>query len=163
MADNIQFSILDPDHAIDKIIGLPDTMRYKGARFGMRKAANLVRDAAQQNAKRLDDPRTAADIAANIAVRFSSRTFKRTGNVAFRVGVMGGAGGNLSRKDQEQGLPGGDTRHWRLLEFGTQKARAQPFMRPALEQNINQAISEAAKHMSRWLDRNLKKIRKNGV
>lgn len=161
MADNIQFSILDPDGAIDKIIGLPDAMRYKGARFGMRKAANFVRDAAKQNAERLDDPQTASVIAENIAVRFSSRTFKRTGNVLFRVGVRGGA--KLSDQERSAGLPGGGTQHWRLLEFGTENSRAQPFMRPALEQNINQATAEAAKHMDRWLTRNLKKIRKNGI
>lgn len=92
MAENVQFSLLDPDGAIDKLKALPDAFRYKGARFALRKAANLVRDAAQQNARKLDDPATASVIAENIAVRFSSRTFKRTGNVMFRVGVMGGAG-----------------------------------------------------------------------
>lgn len=161
MADAIQFSILDPDHAIDKIIGLPNAMRYKGARFGMRKAANLVRDKAQENARKLDDPATASVISENIAVRFSSRTFKRTGDVLFRVGVRGGA--KLSDQEKSEGLPGKGTQHWRLQEFGTEHARAQPFMRPALSQNINQAISEAAKHMDRWLARNVDKIRNNGV
>lgn len=185
MADNIQFSILDPDHAIDKIIGLPNAMRKKGARFGMRKAANLVRDKAKDNARRLDDPDTAEEISKNIQVRFSSRRFKRSGDVMFRVGVLGGAratGKAKAKTDRRRkrlgqtsladlgeiagagkNNPGGDTFYWRFVEFGTERSRAEPFMRPALANNITQATSEAAKHMSRWLGRNINKIRKNGI
>lgn len=161
MADGVEFSLLDPDHALDKLVGLPTALRKKGARFAMRKAANLVRDDAKQRAERLDDPETASVIAENIAVRFSSRRFRNTGDILFRVGVRGGA--RLTDQEKSQGLPGKGTQHWRLLEFGTEHARAQPFMRPALSQNVGAATAEFAKHLDRWLARNLNKIRKDGV
>lgn len=160
MADKVEFSLYDPDNVLGKLKAFPVAIGKKGARFAMRKAANLVANAAKENARKLDDPQTASAIAENIAVRFSNRTFKRTGNVLFRVGVMGGAGGNLSEKDQAAGLPGGDTRHWRLLEFGTSRTRARPFMRPALENNINKATDEFIRQLDRWIARNLKNIDK---
>lgn len=160
MADNLQFSLEDPDKVLDKLKQFPDALRYKGARFALRKAANLVAEAAKQNARRLDDPGTASAIAENIAVRFSSRRFKRNGDVLFRVGVRGGA--KLQDQEKSQGLPGKGTQHWRLLEFGTEKMRAQPFMRPALQNNINKATDEFVRQLDRWIGRNLKKIDKLG-
>ena len=158
MADNIEFSLYDPDNVFKKLKNFPDALRFKGARFALRKSANLVAKEAKQNAMKLDDPATASAIAENIAVRFSSRTFKRTGNVMMRVGVRGGA--KLSDQEKSQGLPGKGTQHWRLLEFGTSRMRARPFMRPALENNINKATSEFIRQLDRWMARNIKKIDK---
>jgi len=160
MTDGVKFSLTGIDELLGKLEGVAHDVKYKGGRFALRKAANLVANAAKSNAQRIDDPQSAQDISKNVAVRWSSRTFKRSGNLAFRVGVMGGAGGNLSHKDQSSGLPGGDTRHWRLVEFGTEKARAQPFMRPALEQNINAATDEFIKQYDKALDRAIKKAAK---
>jgi HK97 gp10 family phage protein len=161
VADNIQFSILGLDEVLGRMEGLPKAWRKKGARFAMRKAANLVAAAAKQNAERLDDPATASVISQNIAVRFSSRRMKTTGDVMFRVGVRGGA--RLTDQQKSAGLPGGGTQHWRLLEFGTENARAQPFMRPSLSNNINQATDEFVKKLDGWTGRNLKKIKKQGL
>jgi len=160
MTDKVEFSLYDPDNVLKKLKQFPDALRYKGARFALRKAANLVAAEAKQNALRLDDPATASAIAENIAVRFSNRTFKRTGNVLFRVGVMGGA--RLQDQEKSAALPGKGTQHWRLLEFGTEKARARPFLRPALENNINKATDEFIRQLDRWIGRNLKKIDKIG-
>jgi HK97 gp10 family phage protein len=73
----------------------------------------------------------------------------------FRVGVMGGAGGRASAESLS-GLPGGDTRHWRHLEFGTERTRAQPFMLPALEQNQQKVAAEFIDQYNRKLSRLLK-------
>lgn len=161
MADQVQFSILGLKEVLDKFEGLPKAFKYKGSRFALRKAANLVAEKARENARRLDDPETASVIADNIAVRFASRRFKTTGDVMFRIGVMGGA--NLKKRDASEGLPGKGTQHWRLLEFGTEKMPAQPFMRPSLEQNINEATNEFVTQMDKWITRNLKRIKKNGI
>lgn len=135
---------------------LPNDLRYKGLRFAMRKGANLVRDAAKVNAGRIDDPKSRENIAANIAVRFSSRTFKRTGDVAFRVGVMGTA--NPRNASRTEGLPGGATQHWRWVEFGSEHQRATPFLRPALSQNTSQATTEVANQLEKWLTRHMRKM-----
>lgn len=160
MTDGVQFSLVGLDSLLGKLEAVTHDAKYKGGRFALRKAANLVKAKVQENAKRIDDTASAADISANAAVRWSSRTFKRTGNLAFRVGIMGGAGGNLSQKEQASGLPGGDTRHWRLVEFGTEHSRAQPFMRPALSQNIGAATDEFIKQYDKALDRAIKKAAK---
>jgi len=131
-------------------------LRYKGGRFGMRKAAEVIRQKAADNAKQLDDPTSSEDISENITLRFSNRRFKRTGDLMFRVGVKGGAGG---RRDSEEYsvLDGGDTRHWRQQEFGNSRHRAQPFMRRALSENIQAATDEFITQYNKALDRALKK------
>lgn len=159
MTDGVQFSILGLDELLGKLDSVNQDLKYKGGRFALRKAANLVRDAAKQNAQRLDDPNSDADISKNIAVRWSGRTFKATGDLKFRVGVMGGAGGR-AKKGSQKDLPGGDTRHWRHLEFGTEKTRAQPFMRPALEDNIGQATGAFVDNYWPAVERALRRARK---
>lgn len=176
MADRFELHAENLPEVMATFKVIPEAIRKKGIQFGLRKGANLVRDAAKANAKRLDDPATAEDIAANIAVRTSSSYYRRTGDVMFRVGVRGGAAtyandrwnrakrraGKTYRTDGSKGNPGGDTWYWRFLEFGTRISPAKPFLRPALENNIQPAIDETAKHTSRWLDRNIPKLRAQG-
>lgn len=55
-----------------------------------------------------------------------------------RVGVQGGARLDrtahirVDKKGETHFLRGGNTTHWRFVEFGTSTARAKPFMRPAM-------------------------------
>lgn len=152
------------DSLIAKLEGISTEMKYKGGRAGLRKAANLIRDAAKSSANRFDDPKTREDIAKNVTVRFSTREFKRTGDLKFRVGVLGGAKsvaksvGEVKGKGKEN--PGGDTFYWRFLEFGTSKIQAQPFLRPALENNVQTAIDTFARETIKSIDRAIKKAAK---
>lgn len=161
MADDIQFSLTGLDSLLGKIDSIKQETKRKTGRAALRKAANVVRDAAKANAKRINDPRSAPDIAENIAVRFSKKRFKRTGDLMFRVGVMGGAGGG--KKGSRDGLPGKDTRHWRFKEFGTEKMPADPFMRPALENNINLATDTFIREYEKGIDRAIKRALKKGT
>lgn len=149
------FALQGIDELNAKLKSIGNDLKYKGGRFALRKAANIVANAAKIGANRIDDPATGRKIADNIAVRFSSRTFKRTGNLMFRVGVKHGAilkiGGDLS-----QNAP---TPHWRLKEFGTQKMSAHPFMRPALENNIPAATNEFISQYKKSIDRALRRIK----
>jgi HK97 gp10 family phage protein len=154
MADTVQFSIIGLDSLLKKFDAINHDVRYKGGRFALRKAAQLVRDAAKQNALALDDPDTGRSIAANIAERWNGKLFRRTGDLGFRVGVLHGA--RLPKNNLDEGA-GGPTPHWRLLEFGTEKMAARPFMRPALENNINAATNEFAKHYEKAIDRAIKR------
>ncbi len=141
-----------------KIRELKGDAKFKGGRFALRKAALLVAGEVKRRAQRIDDPETGTSIADNIAVRFSGRTFRKTGNPMYRVGVLGGA---RPRKDSErQGLPGGNTTHWRFIEFGTERARAQPFMRPALATKVGPAIDEFVTQYGKALDRAIKRAGK---
>lgn len=161
MADGLQFSLIGLDELLGKLDSVRHETRYKGGRFALRKAAQVVRDQARANAERLDDPATDANIAANIVERWSGRRFRRTGDLMFRVGVMGGAGGNKP-SEEYAGLPGRDTRHWRFLEFGTEKTRAQPFMRPAMEQSINAATNTFLVEYGRAIDRAIRRAQRRG-
>ena len=52
--------------------------------------------------------------------------------------------------------PGGDTRHWRFVELGTQEhARRDPSCVPALENNIGKVIDELAKELKVQIDKQL--------
>ena len=156
MSGDFGFKMEGVDELISKLKAVSRETANKGGKAALRKAAKVILDAAKSGAQRLDDPATAEDIEANLAIRWNSKAFKRTGNLALRVGVRGGAGGN--RKSEEfEGLPGKDTRHWRYLEFGTEKVAAQPFMRPALSNNVIKAsdafIREYGKRLTRAIKR----------
>lgn len=156
MTDPVALNVDGLEPLLARMDNISFDLRKKGGRFAMRKAANLIRDKARENAKQLDDPVSAADISANIVVRFSPKDFKRFGDLVFRIGVLGGAGG---RKTAEQlsSLPGLDTRHWRQQEFGNSRHPAQPFMRRSLSESVQAATDEFITQYNRALDRALRK------
>lgn len=152
------FDLEGYDAVIDKMRALPVEVRHKAGRSALRKAAQVIRDAAKRNAARINDPQTAEEISQNITERWGSRIYKRTGDLAFRVGVLGGARiTKRSPKGSEPGGPGGDTRHWAYVEFGTERTAAQPFMTPAIEQNIQEVVTSFAINLDKGLDRAIKR------
>lgn len=160
MADGVQFSLTSIDDLLHKLDSVTHDVKHKGGRFALRKAAQVVRDKAKANAERLDDPETGRTIAGNIAERWSGRRFKRTGDLMFRVGVQHGARINKTGNPDEGA--NGPTPHWRLLEFGTSKMQAQPFMRPALENNIGAATDTFVREYGKALDRALRRMLRRG-
>lgn len=177
MADGIQFSLTGVDELIATLNAVTYDTKRKGGRAALRKAAQVVRDAARRNAEALDDPNTNRKISANIVERWNGRHFKRTGDPAFRVGVLGGArqyantrenvrkgrAGETYATGGDKGNPGGDTWYWRLQEFGTENHRAQPFMRPALESSAGPAIDAFVREYEKALDRAIKRAAKKGT
>lgn len=158
MIDGVQFSITGLDGILGKMAEVKSDIRRKGGRFAARKAAQVVVDAAKANARKLDDPETRESIEKNIAMRFSGRRFKATGDIMFRVGVMGGANPANAKKSKD--LPGGATWYWRFKELGTSKIPATPFLRPALEQNISPVIDTFATQYEKALDRAIRRAKK---
>lgn len=144
------------------------------ARRSARKAMVVVRDAAREKAKKIDDPETAERIWKNITI--SSGKTKDAHVIVMRVGVNGGAGANKyskkivlkerRKKGEEQkvvpkntiSLVGGDTRHFRYIELGTAHTPAQPFLRPALQQNLQNVIDKFAQVFMSELDKELAKL-----
>ena len=135
-----------------------------------RKAMNIVKKAARENAKRLDDKDSPEKIWKNIITK-AART-RGTGFVVMRVGVKGGASqyantrvnrraGRAGRTYQTQGdkkNPGGDTWYWRFKEFGSATNSADPFLRPALNNNINAVQAEFTRAYSAELDKEIAKL-----
>lgn len=142
------------DELNKKLQGLAYDVQKKGGRFALRKAAQVVRDAARQNAQAVDDSATGRSIAKNITEKWNGRLNKQTGDLGFRIGVQGTA--KIPKDNSDEGA-GGPTPHWRLLEFGTEKMAARPFFGRALPENAQKAADVFVDQMGRAIDRALKK------
>lgn len=160
MADGVEFSLTGVDELVATLREVTYETKRKGGRTALRKAAQLIRDKAKQGAAQLDDAKTGRQIAANIAERWNGRLNKQTGDLGFRVGVLHGSI-IRERGNPDQGT-NGPTPHWRLLEFGTEKMRAQPFMRPALENNVGEAINVFATEYEKALARAIRRANRQG-
>ena len=166
MSDGIEYKINGLDELQAKLKSVSEDTQMKGGRFALRKAAQVIQAKAKQNAERVNDPATPEEIAKNIAIRWSGKHFKSTGDLMFRVGVLGGAKGFAAArgevKGRGKGNPGGDTYYWRFLEFGTSKIAAQPFLRDVIESKHSEAISEFVNQYNIAIDRAIKRAAKNG-
>lgn len=141
-----------------KLKQLPQRIGNNAMRRALRKGANVIRDAARNNAKRIDDPETRDKIWKNIAVASGGRRReRRAGGPMMRVGVRGGA--KPLKKGTDTGLSGGNTTHWRFIELGTSDTRAQPFLRPAGAEKAGAAIDATVKAMDTEIDKELRKLR----
>lgn len=159
MADGVEFSILGLEGLLGKLATVSVDVRHKGGRAALRKAAQVVVQKAKEGAERIDDKATGRSISDNIALRWNGRLFKRTGDLGFRIGVLHGAvlkdGGDLSSN--------APTPHWRLIEFGTEKMPAAPFMRPALADSINEVTNTFVTEYEKAIDRAIRRAAKKAA
>ncbi|MDD0974976.1 HK97-gp10 family putative phage morphogenesis protein [Pseudomonas fontis] len=155
MADEISARLQGLAPVTQKMLGLAPKLRRKGLRKAARQAMNIVRDDAKSRAKAIDDPETAAKIWKNIVTQESGKQSRREGGVVMKVGIRGGAGANQHSKDAS-GNPGGDTRHWRYIEFGTKHNPPAPFMRPSFSQNLGAVTDRFVSVFSQEIDTALK-------
>lgn len=146
------------DELTKKLQGLKYDMAKKGGRFALRKAAQVIRDAARQNAQRFDDAETGRSIANNVVEKWNGRLNKVTGDLGFRVGVQGGA--KVDKSNPDTGA-GGPTPHWRFKELGTEKMAAEPFLVPAMTANAQKATDVFVDQYGRALDRALARAGKS--
>lgn len=135
-----------------KRLGNPRLMK-NAARRSMRRAMAIVRDAARSGAKNIDDPQTSEKIWKNIAI--AAGKTRNPNEVVMRVGVRGGA--SFSNPNPPN-TSGGDTRHWRWIEFGSVHNPPTPFMRPALQNNIQAVTNSFAENFNREIDKELAKL-----
>lgn len=164
--DNVDIQISGLEPVLARLKNLGPDIRRRSLRNGLRKGANMVRKAAQDAA-----PKRSGAMARNIRVQFASRTARRVGGVAFRVGVRGGAQqpgsktryARSRRGSSSQTASGGSTWYWRLVEFGTAKMEAQPFMRPALRNNVERIIDTVAQDVDQGIDQELKRQARVGA
>lgn len=151
---SVEFNIEGLDEVQEKLKRLanPRLMR-NAARRSMRRAMAIVRDAARSGAKNIDDPQTAEKIWKNIAI--AAGKTRNPNEVIMRVGVRGGA--SFSNPNPPK-TPGGDTRHFRWLEFGSVHNPPTPFMRPALQNNIQAVTNSFAENFNKEIDKELAKL-----
>lgn len=156
MADGVSFKLEGIELLLGRLDTLSDDLKTKGGRAALRKAGNVIVAKAKANASRIDDPGTGRSIVDNIAMRWNGRLYKQTGNLGFRVGVMYGA----KLKNHPSLTKNSPTPHWRLIEFGTENMRAQPFMRPAADSSINQVVATFTSEYGLAIDRAIARAKK---
>ena len=151
---SVEFNIEGLDEVQEKLkrLGNPRLMK-NAARRSMRKAMAIVRDSARNAAKGIDDPQTSEKIWKNIAI--AAGKTRNQNEVVMRVGVRGGA--SFSNPNPPN-TSGGDTRHWRWLEFGSVHNPPTPFMRPALQNNIQAVTNSFAENFNKEIDKELAKL-----
>lgn len=159
MAETIEFSLIGLDSLLGKLDAVSYDVKRKGGRAALRKAAQVIVEKAKEGAERIDDKDTGRSISDNIALRWNGRLFRASGDLGFRIGVQHGAllkdGGDLS--------PNAPTPHWRLIEFGTEKMAAAPFMRPALADNISQVTNTFISEYEKTIDRAIRRAAKKAA
>ncbi len=151
---SVEFKLEGLESVQEKFKRLGNARLIKNAaRRSARKAMAIVRDAARNNAKGIDDPETAEKIWKNIAI--AAGKTRNPNEVVMRVGVRGGA--SFSNPNPPN-TSGGDTRHWRWIEFGSVHNPPVPFMRPALQNNIQAVMSSFAHNFNAEIDKELAKL-----
>lgn len=158
----VDYAIHGLDPVLKKMRGLAPALRKKAINQALRKGMVPVRNSAIAAAKRFDDPKTAQSIPKEIVIRSNAKKARRMGSGVFlvQVGVRGGAKAYVdSPKNRASGRAGqtyeggGNVWHWRLLELGTSEMRAQPFMRPAISENIEKVIGIVVIELNRSIDK----------
>ena len=151
---SVEFNIEGLDEVQEKLkrLGNPRLMK-NAARRSMRKAMAIVRDSARNAAKGIDDPQTSEKIWKNIAI--AAGKTRNPNEVVMRVGVRGGA--SFSNPNPPN-TSGGDTRHWRFIEFPSVNNPGTPFMRPALQNNIQAVTNSFAENFNKEIDKELAKL-----
>lgn len=151
---SVEFKLEGLESVQEKFKRLGNARLIKNAaRRSMRKAMAIVRDAARNNAKGIDDPKTAEKIWKNIGI--AAGKTRNPNEVVMRVGVRGGA--SFSNPNPPN-TSGGDTRHWRWVELGSVHNPPTPFMRPALQNNIQAVMSSFAQNFNAEIDKEIAKL-----
>lgn len=138
---------------INELRSLPKT-RASAAK-GLREAIKIMKAAAIENAKAIDDTGSRDSIAKNIKTKVI-KTRKKT-NVRFRLGVDKKrefwalhrqrievvAGVKRKKPNPFYGtLQPGATPYWHFVELGTRHSKAKPFLRPALNGSSSKVIAK---------------------
>lgn len=103
---------------------LPDEIAKKVVEQTVRAGAKVVLDAAK-----LKVPVRTGRLKKSLSIKKNTAAFKNYGSVKYAVGA------NLSARK------GTTAPHAHLVEFGTVKTAAKPFLRPALEENREKVFS----------------------
>lgn len=141
MASDVTFTLTGAAAVQRRLQAFPLKLQRKALRAAARSAMKIVQSAARANAKRIDDPETGRQIWREIKTQAGK--MKEPG-VIMRVGVMGGA---VSAKSKTPPW------YWRLVELGTEHQRAQPFLRPALENNAQAVAAKFISELNAQIDK----------
>jgi HK97 gp10 family phage protein len=126
---------------IRRLREFPPKLRQKGLRRAARVAMKIVLDDARAAARAFDDPNTPQTIWKLIIIKEARM---RESGTRMRIGIAGGA-----KSQRAKDFPW----YWRLIEFGTERMRARPFLRPALENNAQAVAERFAQQLNKEVDK----------
>jgi len=162
MVSNLQH-VKGLDGLLDALKALPPEIASKNggpARAALAKGARIIRDDARQRV-----PVDTGAVKANIVMKRDSRPDRFGANERYTIGVRGGASKYANTKrNVRKGRAGkeyktaGSTYYWRFLEFGSEKAPAHPFLRPAFESNQQRALDVIVSTLTKGIERAAKKV-----
>lgn len=133
----------------ERMKGLPYKVQKQVIQPSVRQGAQVIAEQARAIVRHIDDPTTGRQIAKNIVVKYRSKRSKQIKGVVYSIGVEYPRG-RMPKGNPDDGI---NTSHWHLLELGTEKMRAQPFLVPAAvlrAEDVSQAIaSQATKRLDK--------------
>lgn len=156
MANSISVKVEGLAELNRKLAALPDEIR-KGPVLmrALHDGARIIRDEAKRLAPVLKEPhplRIPGNLKSNI-IEHTDRTQHDT--VLVRVRNRGWLfGGGKGAEPWRAGNPS----YWFLVEFGTSKMAAEPFLRPAFESKKFAALNEVRRSLARGIDVVTKKL-----
>jgi HK97 gp10 family phage protein len=134
---NFEFKIEGLDEVTKAMASAKNQLGGLALGKAVKSGGEVIKEKAIDNAKQIDDSNSPEKIWENIALKIRRNNKEET--ITAKVGVLGGAQGG---RKQPSTNPGGDTRYWRHIEFGTSKTPANPFMRRALSESASK-VSES--------------------
>lgn len=154
----IQFKL--KDEVMKKLAAVAPGVAKTYLRKALNKGAKIVQKAAVARAKRFDRPGTPKKVYEEIVVRANAKLGKLEGGYAISIGVKGGAKHYVSNRNNRAAKRvgkryegPGNVYYWRFLEFGTSKMKAQPFMRPALANNVLPVTTAIVSELNAGIDK----------
>lgn len=132
MADSISYRLTGAAELSAKFRELSTEMRTKVAVPAAKDAMQVVLTDAKDRASKVDDPETKNYLPDNIALVEQKKLGEEIGAAVVSVGV----------RRTKAGQRGGNTFYWWWVELGTEYARAQPMLRPALANNREAVFKE---------------------
>lgn len=133
----------------ERMKGLPYKVQKQVIQPSVRYGAQIIAEQARAIVRNIDDPTTGRQIARNIVVKYRSKRSAQIKGVVYSIGVEYPRG-RMPKGNPDDGV---NTPHFHLLELGTEKMRAQPFLVPAAimrAQDVSQEIAaRAAKRLEK--------------
>ncbi len=164
MADRQAFQITGMDGVLASLRALPsEVVQKRGGpvRRVLRKAANLIRDEAKQNAQRIiADPNVGGDdystgtLVKNIKVVKGRQHRTLNGERMFVLIPKRARYAITPRTPSGIGV----ATVGRMLEYGTSKRQAMPWMRPAFHAKKAEAVATVIRELPREIDKIIRKL-----
>lgn len=134
---------------------LPKELRRTAESAALRGGMEPVRKAAKGNLAKSKDTGLLQS-ALGLTVRKT-----RKGQLTARVGARSGFKKSVTRKGRKKPEMADPTKYAHLVEYGTSRAPAQPFIRPALDSSQDQITDGLAKGYAKGLASVVKRIRRS--